>query len=94
MWQQLKHRLQNLVGYHDLVDQLPIESTMAAGKFAVQLRVFRRACGHSELLADVNRMDDGCRPVILLDLTDLQDLCPLLANAMEAAERHIARQRH
>ena len=89
----LVQQWRNLIGTGDPVDQLPIESTLAAGKFAIQMRVLRRGCGHSELLADVCLMDDGCRPLMLLNQQDLQEFCLLLAEAAESAERHIARQR-
>ena len=92
MLQHLWKALQKLAVDYDPVEKLPVESTIAGGKFVVQMRVFQRTCGHSELLADVIRTDSEPREVILLDRDDLHELCGVLLDGLQRAEQHIARQ--
>jgi hypothetical protein len=92
MLQHLWKSLQKLAIVDDPVAELPVESTIAGGKFVVQMRVLELACGHSELLADVIRTDSEPREVILLDRDDLHELCGVLLDGLQRAEQHIARQ--
>lgn len=92
MWQRLWQTLQKRKVVDDPVAELPVTSTLAGGKFIVQMRVLERSCGHSELLADVQRTDFDPGWVILLDQEDLHALCGVLLASLHETERHVASQ--
>ncbi len=85
MLQQFLDKLETLTRHDAPGAELPVEATLAAGRFSVEMRRLNRGCGHSELLADVSLIDGVKLQLMLLHHEDLQDLCGLLRIARSLA---------
>ena len=84
--------MQKMAADGQFVSKLPVEMSFATGRFAIEMRRFEHPCGHTELFADLSRIDGKRTPVIVLDQEDLEHLRDLFQDCAELAARHLAAQ--